>query len=79
MFVMCRSDGSQWPAKQQNTKWMAKTVYSGSHYAGCSSNQYIFWDSVLACETNLEERCTQLSADSVDSLLFLYSAFDDMF
>ena len=27
----------------------------------------------------LEERRTQLSADSVDSLLFLHSAFDDKF
>jgi len=25
MFVMCRSDGSQWPAKQQNTSSISET------------------------------------------------------
>jgi len=34
---------------------------------------------MVAVGRTLEECCTQLSASSVDSLLFLHSAFDDKF
>ena len=72
MFVMCRSDGSQWPAKQQNT---SSSSSSSSSNPSLSLNPLL---GILSCSFMPHIHLTILisarwSATWVGGRLFVYS------